>query len=187
MSTQKLRCPYHWNLRQRLEHCSALDPGTGCILWSGRSTVNGYGILNWQGRPWLAHRLAWAEVHGPIPSGMSVLHRCDVRSCVNPDHLFLGTHADNMRDLREKQRQRARLDHAALEAIRSATGSVHEIAARHGVSFGLVCKIKHEHQQPDRRSKTDKLLATMEQLQSTLQDVLRAISLTSSPRRAGVE
>ena len=109
MSTQKLRCPYHWNLRQRLEHCSAPDLGTGCILWSGRSTVNGYGILNWQGRPWLAHRLAWTEVHGPIPPGLSVLHHCDVRSCINPDHLFLGTHADNMRDLREKRRQRARL------------------------------------------------------------------------------
>ena len=108
---------------------------------------------------------------------MNVLHRCDVRACINPDHLVLGTHADNMRDLREKQRQRARLDHAALDDIRSATGSVHEIAARHGVSYGLVCKIRHEHRSPDRRSKTDKLLETMEQLQSTLQEVLRAISV----------
>jgi HNH endonuclease len=174
MSTQNPRCPFHWNLRQRLEHYSVPDPKTECILWSGRSTVNGYGILNWAGRPWLAHRLAWTEAHGVIPSGMNVLHRCDVRPCINPDHLFLGTHADNMRDLREKQRRRARLDHAALEAIRSATGSVHEIAAQHGVPYGLVCKIRHEHRSPDRRSKTDRLLAAMEELQVTLQDVLRA-------------
>ena len=65
MSTQNPRCPFHWNLRQRLEHYSVADPKTECIVWSGRSTVNGYGILNWAGRPWLAHRLAWTEVHAP--------------------------------------------------------------------------------------------------------------------------
>ncbi len=184
MSIQKFRCPSHWTLRQRLEHYSVPDPNTGCILWVGRSSINGYGVLNWQTQPWLAHRLAWTEVHGRIPSGMIVCHRCDVRACINPAHLFLGTTADNMRDCREKERQLARLDHGALDAIRHATGSVREIGDRYGVPEGLVCKIKHEHlvaelrvSKPERwRSKADKLLTAMEQLQSTLQDVLRAIS-----------
>jgi len=193
MSTQKFRCPSHWTLRQRLEHYSVADPNTGCILWVGRSTVNGYGMLNWQNQPWLAHRLAWIEVHGAIPRGMVVCHRCDVRACINPGHLFVGTHADNMRDLREKERQLARLDHGALDAIRTATGSVREIAERYGVPSGLVRKIKHEQLTAELRvskterwrSKTDKLLTTMEHLQSTLQDVLRAISEHKTVKPSG--
>jgi HNH endonuclease len=184
MSIQKFRCPPHWTLRQRLEHYSIPDANTGCILWVGRSTINGYGMLNWQQQPWLAHRLAWSEVHGRIPSAMNVLHRCDVRTCINPDHLFLGTTSDNMRDRREKERIRARLTNGALDAIRSASGSPRELAARYGVPEGLVCRIKHEQlaaelklpRPPIRVSKSDKLLATMEQLQATLQDVLKALS-----------
>jgi hypothetical protein len=128
--------------------------------------------------------LAWTEVHGRIPSGMNVLHRCDVRTCINPAHLFLGTTADNMRDLREKERIRGRLTDGAMAAIRSATGSPREIAVRYGVPEGVVCKIKHEllaaqlklPRPPIRISKSDRLLATMEQLQSTLQEVLQAMA-----------
>ena len=120
---RKVRCPSHWTLRQRLEHYSIADPSSGCILWVGHTGKNGYGMMNWRNQPWLAHRLAWIEIHGRIPSGMNVLHRCDVRACINPMHLFLGTTADNMRDLREKERIRGRLTSGALTAIQSATGS----------------------------------------------------------------
>jgi hypothetical protein len=184
LSTSKARCPSHWTLRQRLEHYSIADPGSGCILWVGNTGKNGYGMLNWQNQAWLAHRLAWMEVHGRIPAGMNVLHRCDVRACINPAHLFLGTTADNMRDLREKERIRARLTNGALAAIRSAAGSPREIAARYGVPEGVVCKIKHDQlaaalklpPTPIRISKSDKLLATMEQLQCTLEEVLQAMA-----------
>jgi len=184
MSAQRVRCPSHWTLRQRLEHYSIADPSSGCILWVGNTGKTGYGMLNWQNQPWLAHRLAWIEVHGRIPSGMNVLHRCDVRACINSAHLFLGTTADNMRDRREKERIRARLADGVLEAIQGATGSPREIAARYGVPEGVVCKIKYdqlaaglkEPRPPLRISKSDRLLATMERLQSTLQEVLQAMA-----------
>jgi hypothetical protein len=58
----------------------------------------GYGRTHYQGRSWLGHRLAWIFKHGPIPRGMILCHRCNVRRCINPDHLVLGTRADNNAD-----------------------------------------------------------------------------------------
>jgi HNH endonuclease len=73
----------------------------GCILWERATNKAGYGIC---GRG-LAHRAAFETAFGPIPAGMCVLHRCDVRSCVNPEHLFLGTQADNVKDMDAKGRR----------------------------------------------------------------------------------
>lgn len=78
-----------------------------CWGWTGatnRTGGGGYGILSVAGRPTLTHRHAWQLVNGPIPCGMSVLHRCDNRPCIRPDHLFLGTKSDNMRDMVSKGR-----------------------------------------------------------------------------------
>ena len=70
-----------------------------CWEWSGNRTVDGYGVIKDGTRNRRAHRVSW-EIHkGPIPDGMHVLHSCDNRPCVNPSHLRLGTHQDNMRDM----------------------------------------------------------------------------------------
>jgi len=77
-----------------------------CWLWKA-STQKGYGQIGVKGRraPDKAHRVSWILHYGGIPNGMSVLHKCDNPICVNPSHLFLGTQADNMRDMDEKGRR----------------------------------------------------------------------------------
>ena len=77
----------------------------GCWLWQATLNENGYGVFYFQGRTGLAHRAAWAMLRGPIPSGLVVLHGCDTPSCVNPDHLRLGTVLDNIRDMDAKGRR----------------------------------------------------------------------------------
>lgn len=77
-----------------------------CVLWHRAISSNGYGAAWRDGRQMSAHRMIWEAVNGPIPAGLYVLHRCDVKACVNLDHLFLGTPLDNMRDKIAKGRAR---------------------------------------------------------------------------------
>ena len=74
-----------------------------CWLWLGKKHSFGYGAVGKNGKI-KTHRLSWQFFRGPIPNGISVLHKCDNPPCVNPDHLFLGTQADNMRDMSKKGR-----------------------------------------------------------------------------------
>lgn len=73
----------------------------GCWLWTGAKNSSGYGSMaGGQYRSTLVHRVVWQMTHGKlIPKGMCICHRCDVKLCVRPDHLFLGTYSDNQRDL----------------------------------------------------------------------------------------
>lgn len=77
---------------------------TDCVIFSGCILNSGYGQLRRQGRRWLAHRWAWTQVNGPIPDGMVIRHTCDNPSCVNADHLVIGTQSQNMADMVERGR-----------------------------------------------------------------------------------
>jgi hypothetical protein len=139
------------------------------MLWSGGRFQAGYGSFmlptpkGW--RAHYAHRMAWEMARGPIPTGMFVCHRCDVRACVNIDHLFLGTNTDNMRDAKEKGRHahgethgRTRLTEVQAVEILEATGTQESIAARYGITRQSVSDIRRgarwrhlDHKRPSPR------------------------------------
>jgi len=75
----------------------------GCLEWTG-CTSHGYGLIGVNGNQVQAHRVAWELANGPIPAGMEVCHKCDRPPCCDPEHLFIGTHTDNMADMAAKGR-----------------------------------------------------------------------------------
>lgn len=86
-----------------------MDPTCGCWLWTGATFKTGYGFIvkREDQSKTLAHRWAWELLRGPIPAGMFLCHKCDVRNCVNPDHLFVGTQQDNVNDMWKKGRAKS--------------------------------------------------------------------------------
>lgn len=93
------------NGRAPARFLARVEQTSGCWIWRGNVRVRGgYGRLGYCGRPQLAHRVAYQIFVGPIPEGMDVCHRCDNPPCVRPDHLFVGTALDNIKDSIKKGR-----------------------------------------------------------------------------------
>ena len=126
----------------------------GCWVWQGAVLKGrGYGVIYVPGvRSKAVHRVSWELHNGPVPPFMLVCHHCDNPACWNPEHLFLGTHADNVRDGRAKGRGPGRssavMNMQKAEAIRAlwATGKIdkHEIAKRFGLTWGQVHGVTDE-------------------------------------------
>ena len=122
----------------------AVKNDTSCWEWTAAKHLNGYGKVGSKGRTFLAHRLSY-ELHiGPIPAGKLVCHHCDNRACINPEHLFLGTHRDNTADMTAKGRHgMAKLSAEDVRAIRAARGITQiELAKRYGVGQAQISVIR---------------------------------------------
>lgn len=131
----------------------------GCWIWTAARDSSGYGVVRVAGRQERAHRLSWMVFRGPIPSGACVCHTCDNPQCVNPDHLWVGTHQDNMDDKVRKGRVPRGGQHYMAARLRASTGlndyatrikamrasglRVSEIARRLGIKRTTVSSIAH--------------------------------------------
>jgi hypothetical protein len=124
----------------------------GCWLWRGLIRPDGYGGTSLDGKPQSAHRAAWILFRGEIGPGLLVCHKCDVRACVNPEHLFLGTYTDNARDREEKGRSmRGEKNHSSklsteqVSRIKTVLAEdrmyVSEIAREYGVTPSTIAAI----------------------------------------------
>lgn len=127
------------------------EPNSGCWLWLDGVGATGYGYLRHRGKMWRAHRVSWILHRGEIPKDMGVLHKCDTPSCVNPDHLYLGTQKENSADRERKGRGvyvrgenvgNAKLTEAQVLAIRSDTRSERALIEHYGVSSAHISRIK---------------------------------------------
>lgn len=109
-----------------------VDKSGECWLWTGLLNRRGYGVTRHNGRACLAHRKAWELANGPIPDGFMVCHRCDVRNCIRPDHLFLGSAADNTADMIAKGRPHGRPPKSATARHTTPPKSYEQDARQHG-------------------------------------------------------
>lgn len=132
----------------------------GCWLWLGH-LIKGYGSFHTPTKRHTAHRLAYELLVGPIPDGLYLCHRCDNRKCVNPAHLFIGTHQDNMRDMRSKGRSkhsfwgrdtasgsknnRAKLSEPDVVAIRNSAMTNREVADAYRLDMSTVHDLRARH------------------------------------------
>lgn len=130
-------------LEQRIERI----PLSGCWIWTGVIANTGYGRITRKGGQWQAHRLVYAAVFGE-PGDRYVCHRCDVRCCVNPAHLFLGDHDSNMRDMAQKHRKageknpHAKLTNSQAIEIRHSPLPTSHLVARYGVDKSTIRNIR---------------------------------------------
>ena len=137
MKSIKSEAGRFWSQMEKLDN--------SCWNWTGMKytpagkIVRGYFHIH--GADWAVHRIAWILAHGPIKRNLCVLHHCDNPICCNPDHLFLGTRADNARDMFAKGRQAKKLSDDEVREIRKLASkgiSRKEIATKFNIGIGYV-------------------------------------------------
>src|SRR6185437_3654391 len=130
--------------RQAIAWNCIVNKATKCWEWQGPIAKNGYGSAQLNSKTYIAHRLSYAAFRGEIPAKLQVCHTCDVRHCVNPAHLWLGTIPDNQRDKALKERANQKLTAADVHEIRALRGSgllQREIGALFGVSQEYISQV----------------------------------------------
>lgn len=125
---------------------SVEDFGDGCWLWTGHIDQGGYGRLKDNNTSRLAHRLVYEHFVGPIPDDALICHTCDVRNCVNPDHLYAGSYATNAQDMHARLRARGgkprKLTTEQALSIYRDPRSLSELARLYGIDKSTIARIK---------------------------------------------
>lgn len=139
----------HRSIIDRIESNYLPEPNSGCWLWTGYVANDGYGQIKINGERWKAHIMSFNIFRGGLSGGKMILHTCDIRCCINPDHLYEGDVRDNSRDMVNRGRSlagekhhRAKLQNHHIPLIRSAKGKYSEIGKLFGISRTVVGKIK---------------------------------------------
>lgn len=144
------------SILQRFQDKYIPEPNSGCWLWTANCIRGGYGGMFGDKKTARAHKISYELYKGIIPNGLHVCHRCDTRSCVNPDHLFLGTAAENTADMMRKNRGkrpilkgyesgRSKLTPNQLNEIRLALNngiSGRSLSIKYNVSDTAISRIK---------------------------------------------
>lgn len=113
----------------------------GCWLWTASKNNKGYGKLTLSsGQKKLAHRVSYEIAYGKISDSICVLHKCDTPLCVRPDHLFLGTKADNNADMKVKGRTHGVLTKRQIYLCETSPKSAHQLAKEWGVDKGTILR-----------------------------------------------
>jgi hypothetical protein len=122
-----------------------------CFEFTGSKDESGYGLIRFKGKVQRTHRVIWIIKNGPIPKGMMVLHKCDNPPCCNPEHLFLGSQDDNMKDMVSKGRQADQsgerngnsfLTKEVIKNIRKENGTLVSVAKKFGIGKSTVSLIR---------------------------------------------